>query len=216
MADGKVTDAKTPTTATGTLAYVVQAVGGLVVGIAAVTGAVALGETRIGSLPAAISPAGLLICIAAGAVAFALLVPWRRAHAKRDEAIARMPGVKVSVGAIVTADLKQELLKVAGVPVRQWPARVTFVGSTKGVELWAGPGMVCLLSIPWAEVERLRSGRLHSTGRAFSAVLIDLADGKSVGIPLASTGRMGFGNVLPEEVEALVVRLTELKSLANP
>jgi hypothetical protein len=193
-------------------ASVVQALGGVVVGAAAIAGALMWSEARIGSLPALISPAGLLICLAAGAFSFALLVPWRLANARREEAVARLPGVEVSMGAVTTAGLKQDLSKVAGIPVRGWPPRVTVAGSNTGLEFWADTGSRSRVSIPWTDVVGLGSGRILALGRVFPAVLVDLADDHSIGIPLAPVGRLGVASVSTEELDAFVMRLSELRS----
>jgi hypothetical protein len=185
------------------------------VGVLAVVGAVLVGGDRTGDLPAAVSLRGLMVVLASAAFMFALLIPWRRAGTRQDELVARRPAVAITVGALVTAELKQDLHRLFGVVPRTWPTRVTLAGTAEALEVWTNQSATPRLSIPWADIRSLDHGQASSAGRSFAAVKVELRGGGTFSVALAPSGFLGAGGPPSGEKDRLIARLRELKDHAT-
>jgi len=189
------------------LAAALLAVG---VGILAIIGAVLIGDPAPGT--AVISPRSALGALGASAFFVAIIIPLRRAAARRDGAIASRPGVERTFGVIAAGPVKPGLHAAGGPPPRGLPGRLTVALTAQAMEFWGEPGETRYLTIPWGRVRDAEIGRVIVGTNFYAAVIVRLDGGEGLPLILDPGGRLGMTPTSPEAIEPILETIRRYSS----
>lgn len=170
-------------------------------------------DIRLGSLPAGAAPVGVLGAVAAVCLLLAIISVLRSAGKRMDRDFAADPSARAVVGALTDLPLKQGLAKLAMVPIRYLPNRVSLVATNEGLELWGRPGVSKYAKVAWGEIASISLKKLPSGGRMSVGLSIQTTgEHGTLDIALAGLGVSGFPTDDPAYVGSVVEQLSELKA----
>lgn len=184
----------------------------LAAGLASAVLAAIIGPSRLGNLPAGLSPFGLLGAVAVACFCLAGTVAWTSAGRRMDVSFAREDDALFVVGALTNAQVKQDVHRVSPEASRYLPTRLTLVATAAGLELWGRPGLTRYLNVPWARVESIRPSYARGPTRRFTAVSILMTDSSELAIPITGESITGLSSPSFHQAEELARKLSELKT----
>jgi hypothetical protein len=180
--------------------------------VVAIVLAIVVDGSRVGDLPASISPRGLLITLASGFFALAATTLWHALGRRRDAALAASTSAELVLGAVTLGRRSSQLQECFPHAPRSLPARLSIAATQKGLEIWGPPKVTLYFTISWNEVSGLAPTNVASFARSFGGVAVQLGKDRVLSIPLTGDSLTGGQSPSAAQVQETVARLLEIRA----